>query len=99
MSKKKVKVLKAVTPPGFQYTALETINGIPVKVIKYNICKPGDVIEIDATLADGYEKSGIAVPASSLDKVTKVAENGEFRNAESRTEKQNSVSPEANDKH
>ena len=97
MSTKKVKILIPVTPPGFEYKVIETTSGIPHVVTKFNICKPGDVVELPVELAEKYEKSKIATPASAIDKVTKVAENGEFRNAESRTEKSNSVSPKADD--
>lgn len=96
MSKRKVKILKAVTPPGFQTKiVINDSNGKPIVVERMDICKPGDVIELDAELAGRYIAGEIAAPASNIDKVTKTANNGAFEDAASGPEKQNPVPAKA----
>lgn len=114
MSAKKLLILKGVTPPGFIYKKLErnSTGGLQV-VEKLNICKPGQVIELDEAdmvarglVEPGYIergiKAGIWAIAPAAEKVTegKRATYGEYIDAASGQEKQNTVSPkaDANDK-
>ena len=97
MDKRKVKILMAVTPPGFCTAVIENDkNGKPQKVVKHNICQPGDVIEIPAELAEKYFKSSIAGPADKSERVTKVPNNGAFANVESGPKESNPVPAKAN---
>jgi hypothetical protein len=106
----KLLILKAVTPPGFIYKVIERdATGVPRVKDVCNICKPGDVIEIDEAeltarlgIQPGYcdrlIKAGIAAPAPAIEKVTdgKRATYGEYLNAYSGEEKQNTVPAKAN---
>lgn len=109
MSAKKLLVLRGVTPPGFIYKKLErnSTGGLHV-VEKLNICKVGQVIEIDE---DEFVKRGLVEPgyiqrgidagiwaiAPAAEKVTegKRATYGDYLDATSGQEKQNTVSPKA----
>lgn len=96
MDTRKVKILMAVTPPGFSTAIIvNDANGIPQKEEQFNICHPGDVIEISKELADNYIANGIAGPASASERVTKKPNYGAFENAESGPEKQNPVPAKA----
>lgn len=110
MATRKVKVLKAITPPGFFYTVTvdDPRTGRPVNVQEMNICKPGHIIEIDEDdmcarykVEPGYIdrciKAGIFAPASAHDRVTdgKRATHGEYKDAASGEEKQNPVPAKA----
>jgi hypothetical protein len=105
----KLLILKAVTPPGFTYKKIDRdAAGVPRVKEVCNICKPGNVIEIDEPdlvarygIEPGYcdrlIKAGIAAPAPAIEKVTdgKRATHGEYLNASSGEEKQNTVPAKA----
>lgn len=96
MAKRKVKVLIPWSPKGFNFTAL---NDKGQRENRFVICKRGDVIELDEEKAEKAIKNGIVAPAGQHDRVTKVAEYGAYRNAESGTKEPDSVLTEtdAND--
>lgn len=91
MAKRKVKVLIPWSPEGFYFTAINE-KGQPET--RHVICKSPDVIELDEAIAERAIKNKIAAPAAAYDKVTKHAEYGAYRNAESGTKEQDSVSTE-----
>lgn len=109
MSAKKLLIIAAITPPGFIYKKLERNGAGGLQVVeKLNICKPGQVIELDEAdmvarglVEPGYiergVKAGIWAIAPAAEKVTegKRATYGEYIDAASGKEKQNPVSPEA----
>jgi len=92
MAKRKVKVLIPWSPEGFHFTAL---NDKGQRETRFVICKRGDVIELDDEKAEKAIKNGIVAPAGQYDKVTKHAEYGAYRDAESGTKEPDSVSTEA----
>jgi len=96
MEKRKVKVLIPWTPEGFSHRVMVERNGKPVIETRFDICKPGDVIEIPADVAE-RAMGRIVGPASAHDKVTKVAQHGALIDAKSGTEKQNTVPAKADE--
>lgn len=108
MSAKKLIVLRAITPPGFEYKILERDGDKLTVKTKLNICKVGNVIEVDeddlvsrGLVKAGYIQrnidAGIWVIAPASERVTdgKRATFGAFLDATSGKEKPNPVSTEA----
>jgi hypothetical protein len=108
MATQKVVVLKAITPPGFFYKVFvdHPVTGAKTLVDKFNVCKVGDVIEIDEaelTAKYGVEagyvergiKAGIFAKAPANERVTKRATHGEFIDASSGEKESNPVPAKA----
>lgn len=104
MNKRKVRILKAITPPGFFY---KTLVGNEV-VIKHDIVHPGDVIEVDPNWGseiglkewEWYDRAiagnkPIAKPVSASERVTAYPLNGAWSDGKSRTQKQNPLPAKA----